>query len=244
MLFFALLLLLAPDHAAELEAGDSAFFAMRYPEAIEHYLAGHSQFPESAEFCWRLARTYVCSGEILQGADRTRTMRDAERYARKAILNDSLSADAHVWLAGALGYLALDASVADQVTLTRELHHEAMLALTLRPDDDGALSILGSCYRALGNLSWIKRTLASLLYGSIPDGGYAEAESLLVRAESVAPTVMRHPYELGVLYLDMGRKAEAGDAFRRAVGLPVRVAIDKPRLEAARRFLYQLSSGE
>jgi tetratricopeptide (TPR) repeat protein len=244
MMLLAVLTLLIADPAAERISGDSAFAAMRYDASVEHYTAAIAAQGEGADLCWRIARSLVCSGEVQEGEARISSMREAERYARRAVALDSLCPDGHIWLAGALGYLALDESVRRQVPIAQELHHEASLALSLRTNDDAALSILGSFYRALGNLGWLKRSIAGILYGRVPEGGYAEAESLLVRAEKAGQDIMRHPYELGVLYLDMGRKDEARKAFARAVQLPVRVAIDVPRLEAARRYVRQLSSGE
>lgn len=244
MMVIGLLALLVSDPATERLAGDSAFAAMQYMASIEHYAAAVATQGEGADLCWRIARSLVCTGEVQEGEARMESLREAERYARRAVVLDSLCPDAHVWLAGALGYLALEESVPSQVPLAQELHREASTALALRPNDDAALSILGSFYRALGNLGWLKRSIAGILYGRVPEGGYTEAESLLVRAEQAAPDIMRHPYELGVLYVDMGRKNEAVVALQRAARLPVRVAIDRPRREAALRLLRQLSLGE
>ena len=58
---------------------------------------------------------------------------------------------------------------------------------------------------------------------------------------AIAPDVMRHPYELGILYLDMDRKSEACRLFERAVQLPIRVAIDVPRLVKIRAYLAGLN---
>jgi tetratricopeptide (TPR) repeat protein len=244
MMLIGMLALLLSDPAAERLAGDSAFATMHYQASVEHYAAAADAQGETADLCWRIARSLVCSGEMQEGEARMASLRQAESYARKAVALDSLCPDGHVWLAGALGYLALEESVSRQVPIAQELHHEATVALALRANDDAALSILGSFYRALGNLGWLKRSIAGILYGRVPEGGYEEAESLLVRAELAAPGIMRHPYELGVLYVDMGRKEEARKAFQRALRLPVRVAIDVPRREASLRYLRQLSSGE
>jgi tetratricopeptide (TPR) repeat protein len=111
----------------------------------------------------------------------------------------------------------------------------------LNPRDDAALSIRGSFFRALGNVGWLKKQLAALFVGTIPDGGFAEAESALLAAAEIAPDIMRHKYELGILYLDMGRKADACNAFSQAARLPVRVAIDRPRLAKIRGFLRELN---
>jgi Flp pilus assembly protein TadD len=117
------------------------------------------------------------------------------------------------------------------------LQHEAERAVELNPRDDAAWSILGSFYRAVGNVGWLERALASLFVGSVPRGGYSEAESALKKAIAIAPGIMRHHYELGILYIDMGRKEEARRALETGAALPVRTAIDRPRLQKIRELL-------
>jgi tetratricopeptide (TPR) repeat protein len=129
-----------------------------------------------------------------------------------------------------------------QVLLSRELHHEALKAIDLDPRDDAAYSILGSFYRALGNAGWVKRTLASIFVGSVPEGGYDEAEAALKKAVALAPDVMRHKYELGILYLDMGRNDDGRKILEEAVQLPMKVAIDRPRLEKIKVILLHLNA--
>jgi hypothetical protein len=48
---------------------------------------------------------------------------------------------------------------------------------------------------------------------------------------------MRHHFELGILYIDMGRKEEARKALEKGATLPVRTAIDRPRLEKIKELL-------
>ena len=50
------------------------------------------------------------------------------------------------------------------------------MAIRLDPADDAAWSIRGSFFRALGNVGWVKRQLAAMLPGAIPQGGFPEAE--------------------------------------------------------------------
>jgi Flp pilus assembly protein TadD len=89
-------------------------------------------------------------------------------------------------------------------------------------------------------VGWVKRQLASLLLGSVPQGGFPEAEEALKIAIRMAPDIMRHHYELGVLYLDWGRKEDARLALRRAAVLEIRTAIDRPRKEKALKLLSEL----
>ena len=244
MLISCLLLLTslaADDLPSRLAVGDDAFDAIDYPSAIESYSVALGQHPDDPEVLWRLARAYVCKGEMLEGDQRTADCRQAEQYARKCIERDSLKAEGHCWLAASLSYIALDAGRKDQVRLSHELLREADRALALNPNDDAAYSIKGSFFRALGNVSWLQRQLAAIFIGRIPRGGYEEAEAALKKAIELAPDVMRHQYELGVLYLDMDRKEEAREVLQRAAALPVRVAIDRPRLKKIKELLGSLS---
>jgi hypothetical protein len=50
---------------------------------------------------------------------------------------------------------------------------------------------------------------------------------------------MRHHYELGVLYLDWGRVVEARQVLLHAAKLPIRVAIDRQRVEKIRQLLAE-----
>ncbi len=233
--------LTATDAATLMASGDRYFIKIDYPEAIEAYEGALAQDPRNAGVLWRLARVYVCKGEVLDDpADRAPLIKRAEDYARRSIDLDSLTAEGHTWLAGALGYLALDADMRDQVRLSRELLDETTRALRINPRADGALSIRGSFYRALGNVGWLKRQLAAVFLGKIPDGGYPEAEAALLQAVALAPDIMRHRYELGVLYLDWDRPEDARRALTRAASLEIRTAIDRPRKEKALRLLSEM----
>ncbi|MFN0157348.1 MAG: tetratricopeptide repeat protein [Bacteroidota bacterium] len=227
---------------AAVATGDEAFSRIEYSAAISFYETALTSMPDNPEILWRLARVYVCLGEVEEGPQGVEFLRKAEMYGRRCLQGDSTNAVAHTWLAGALGYLALNANAGEQVRLSHELLEHVDRALALDPKNDAAYSIKGSFYRALGNVGWLERRLATLFVGSIPDGGYEEAEAALLHAITLAPDVMRHRYELGVLYIDWGRKEEALQALRKAATLPVRVAIDRPRLEKIHALLSEIEA--
>jgi len=221
--------------------GDAAFFRIEYPLAIVSYTDGLQQSPDNPEFLWRLARAYVCMGEVAPQEEREAMFQAAEGYALRCITADSLLSSGHTWRAAALGYLALHAGMKDQVRLSRELISEVELAITLNPIDDAPYSIKGSFYRALGNVSWFQRQLAKIFLGGVPDGGYEQSETALTEAIALAPDVMRHHYELAVLYIDWDRNEEARGILGRAARLPVRVAIDRERLVRIQELLSSLN---
>lgn len=232
------------DESPALSNADAAFFAIDYPAAITAYDALLRDHPENPHILWRLARAHVCLAEVQDDAQRKAMCETAEGYARRCVAADPAVAEGHTWLAAALGYIALGEGAHRQAEITREILAETARALQLDPRDDAALSIRGSVFRALGNVSWVKRQVATILFGGVPSGGFEEAEASLREAIALAPDVMRHSYELGVLYLDWGRPDDARRVLEQALSMPVRVAIDNPRREKIKVFLSRLVAGE
>jgi tetratricopeptide (TPR) repeat protein len=233
--------LVSDEPLSRLAAGDEAFYKMDYAPAVSYYATALEERPTDAGLLWRLARAYVCMAETLNDEERVELCKKAEAFAIQSIKADSTLCEGHTWRAAALGYLALDGSMGDQVRFTQQLLREVNIAIALNPNDDAAYSIKGSLFRAIGNVSWLQRSLASVLIGRIPSGGFADAEAALRKAIEIAPDVMRHQYELGILYIDMDRKEDARKALEAAALLPVRVAIDRPRLAKIKELLQQLS---
>lgn len=219
--------------------GDAFLSSMEYERALEAYMEGAHASSADAELLWRIARVYVLRSETALPEAAAAMLDSAESYGRRAVAADSLRAEGYTWLAGALGYKALTAGVSERIILSVELIRHLDRAETLNPQNDVACSIRGSFYRALGNVGWVQRSLAELLFGDIPEGGFEEGEKALQKAIRIAPDVMRHQYELGVLYLDMGRMEEARVVLERAARLPVRIASDRPRRLKIGELLYQ-----
>ena len=241
MVFCLLLLQLAAgNHPSSLEDADEAFRRIEYQTALNAYTSLLSASPHRPDILWRLARVCVCIGETAEEPEQAIYFRNAEEYARQCIAIDSLSVEGHTWVAAALGYIAYHAGKSEQVRLAWEILSEADRSIVLDPRNDAAYSIKGSVYRALGSASWLERQLAQLFIGKLPPGGYDEGEEALRQAIALAPDVMRHHYELGVLYIDWGKKEEAKKCLQRARELPVRVGIDRPRLEKTKELLKNL----
>jgi len=237
----AFFLLISGESEGLLTSADAAFFRIAYPEATSLYETAVLSAPQDPQLLWRLARVYVCRAEVEEDETQRRPLlQQAEHYARRCIAADPSLHEGHTWLAAALGYKALDAGVGEQVQISREILVETDRAISLDPSDDAAYSIRGSFYRALGNVGWFKRSLAVLLLGDVPSGGFPEAEAALKTAIGLAPSIMRHHYELGILYLDWDRTDDAREALQRAAALEIRTAIDRPRKEKALKLLGTL----
>ncbi len=239
-----LLALLLPlgsvDATPEVFPGDREFVTRDYVSAIAAYQTLLETRPDTAGVFWRLARVEVCLGDVTEGAESEAHYRKAEQLARGAVRLDSMNADAHTWLAVALGSIAMFEGSKSKVRMAHEIKYHLDRAISLNPNDDVAYSVLGSFYAALGDVSWLERQLAKVFLGRLPDGGYEEAEVAFRRAIALAPTVIRHHYAFGLLLKALDRDVEARKEFESTLSLPVVLARDVKDQLASRRFLSTL----
>jgi tetratricopeptide (TPR) repeat protein len=224
-----------------LHQGDEAFARICYPEAVRFYSAALCGSADSAEVFWRLARVYVCQADTSPQDAQLDLYRRAEEYALRCIDADSMISEGHTWRAAALGNIAMFEGGKTKIKLCYAIKRELERSIVLNGRDDIAYSILGSYYMALGNVSWIERRLAAIFLGSLPEGGYPESETALRKAIALAPTVIRHHFELGVLYMRLDRALEAEEELQLVGSLPVRLASDKRRQEEAVTLVAQLT---
>jgi tetratricopeptide (TPR) repeat protein len=228
--------------AAGLTAGDAEFARLEYDRAEVTYDSVRTLSPDSAQCFWRLARLYVCRGDMAEREKKEETYRKAVEFAERCIRSDSTVAQGHTWKAAALGNIAMFEGSKGKVRLCNEIKHELDRALALDSLDDVAYSITGSFYLALGKVGWIERQLAAVFLGSLPDGGFGEAEAALRKAIAIAPGIVRHRFELGLVLEEEGRREEAIQSFRAAAELPTTVASDPRTRERALRMAEKLES--
>ncbi len=244
MFSLAAMVLLAASSAEPLALADSSFTLMEYESARSAYEVLLGQDSTNAGVLWRLARVNICMGDTAERSRREPYYRNAVRFARAGIAADDSLGECHTWLAASLGNIAMFEGSKTKVELAGEIKHQLDRALALNPKDDVAWSILGSFYRALGNISWLERSLASILYGSLPDGGFEDAEHALNKAIAIAPNIIRHRFELGLVYLDEGEEEKALPVFEKAITLPVTRLSDHRAVRRMKRIVARLRGEE
>jgi tetratricopeptide (TPR) repeat protein len=223
--------------------GDDAFARMEYGLGATIYDSLLQCDRSRADILWRVARLNVCLGDIAPEDQKTLLYERAEQFARRSISADSASSEAHSWRAAALGSLAMNGGAKQKFQLAREIKHELDLAIASNPDDDAAHSILGSFYRAIGNVAWLESLRATMFLGGLPAGGYEESEKEFQIAIGIAPDLLRHHFELGLLYVDRNQPEKALQAFSRAAVLPPLMASDRSRVERAKTWVTELQKG-
>lgn len=227
--------------ADQIAAADSAFVGLRYADARTAYVHALQSAPKNPATLWRLARLTNVEAGVASGEAKRAGYQEAEKYARTCIAADSTIAEGYTWLAVSLGNLAMFEGSKAKVGMCTEIKNALDRALALKPDDDIAYTILGSFYRALGNVSWIERQLANIFLGNLPDGGYPEAEAALKKAIALAPGTLRHRQELGMLYIDWGKDELARSVLQESLQLPSQLASDDADKQRIREALAGLN---
>ncbi|HSY62371.1 MAG TPA: hypothetical protein VK796_10865 [Cytophaga sp.] len=206
--------------------GDKYFTLMRYRDAIAWCNLDSSK----AEAQWKIAKANICYGDVAPASEKERYFRAAEKAATRCIVLEPLNNNGYTWRAAALGNIAIFEGSTARVKLCNSIKTDVLKAIELNPNDDIAYSILGSLYREIGNISWLEKKLAMTFIGKIPDGGYVESEQSFNKAIAINANVMRHWYELGLLYTYWDKDEKAVAAFHRAKTCPVLIASDKNKL--------------
>ncbi len=159
--------------------------------------------------------------------------------ARRAVATDPTDAEAHYWVAAAVGLQADMEGGRTKIRLAEEAWAAASRALEIEPDHAGAHHIQGRLHASVMRLPWVTRTLARHLLGAgvLGDASWERAEYHLARAAALAPDDAMNHLELGLTLRDRGRGEEARAAFLRALTVPGDRPIDRAPRERARALL-------
>lgn len=236
----SLLLLTLAVHSNWTSTGDAAFGQERYDDAIHCYETRLRETANDADARWKLARALICKADVAPASEQPAAYRRAMQAAEESLTLHPECSEAHTWFAIALGYVSIGQGVRAQIQAAHRIKAEVEKAIRLDTTNDVAYSIEGTLYRSLGNVGWMERQLAAVLIGRLPSGGYPESEIALRKAVALAPTVIRHRYELGLLYLDWGKDESAKQVFADAMRLKPVIASDRARLTDMQKRLQKM----
>ena len=214
---------------------------MNYLRALTLYDSVLATSADSVVVLWRMARAVTCLADTSALENRLELYKKAKAYAIRSVRADSMNSEAHAWLAASIGNIAMFEGGKTKVKLSRVIKRELDIAIRLDPRNDIAYSILGSFYKALGDVSWVEKQLAAMFLEGLPDGGYEESDIAFRRAIELAPDVIRNHYELGKVYLCQDRDAEALAEFRKVLSLPVSIGTDRQMQRSAQRLATRIA---
>ncbi|HEX5176843.1 MAG TPA: hypothetical protein VFV83_07440 [Chthoniobacteraceae bacterium] len=179
-------------------------------EALKCYLPAEKLEPKNVDVLLRIARQYrhLLADAATKG-EKVRLGRLALSYSQRAAALAPDNPEAQLSVAISYGKLVPFLGKKEQVETSPRIKNAVDKTLRLDPNNDLAWHILGRWNRNLAEISGLKRVVASALYGGLPKGSNAEAESALRKAIALNPNRLMHYIELGRIYANMGRKADA-----------------------------------
>lgn len=226
------------------DLGDREVRKMNYPKADSIYTSELRKNPGNAELCWKEARLQVSIGESIAAENADGALqhyRKAAEYARMSISFDNTNSKGHTWLAASLAMMADKIGTKEKLNRASEIKRELDTALRLNPNDESALSLLGSYYREAANIGWFRRVVANTFIGEVPSGNYELAEKAFRKAMSLDPEIIRNYHELALICLEKNNREEALRLMKIAIEKPVLIASDKSRIEKMHALLKKYS---
>ena len=130
----------------------------------------------------------------------------------------------------------------EKLKRAKEIKRELDTALRLNPNDETALSMLGSYYREAAKIGWFKRMVGNAFLGEVPKGDFTLAEKAFRKAISHDSRIIRNYHELALICIDSGNKEEAIVLMKTALEKPILFETDKIRIEEMRALLKKLTN--
>ena len=219
-------------------AGDAAYSTGRARDARSEWLSALETHPGDLGLLTRLARVESELSEDARGEEIRTLAAAAVDHARAAVKSAPDSAQAHVWLAVALGRQAMREGPKTRLALSREIKSEVDRSIVLDPRIGRAYHVRAIWNRELSSLNMIERTLASTVLGGVPKGASMDnAVADLRKAIELEPDYVNHHLELGRTYLQLKRHDPARAELEKAIGLPATSSVRDGHYQAQAREL-------
>lgn len=200
-------------------------------EALEHYLPAEKLEPENVDVILRIARQYR---HLMQDASDTTSKIEfgetAKRYANRAAELAPKHAEAHLSIAISHAKMVPILGTKERLEASRQIKAAVDKALSLDPNQDLAWNILGCWHQKLAEIGTLKRAIASMVYGGLPEASNEEAVNCFEKAIRLRPDRLIHHIELGRTYAQMGKHAEAKQYIEKGLAMPD-IGKDDPELK-------------
>jgi len=230
------------EFSMQLAKGDSLYNIFDDKGALDAYLNALTLDSLSYEANWKASRAYLDVGEVIEDDDeRAEYYQNGTACARRAVRIEPEGSKGHLFLAIALGRIALDAGAKERIRLSKQIKEEVDLAIKYNPKDDIAYHVLGRWNRKLSNLSWIEKGFADIFLGGVPEEASDEnAVAAFKKAIELNPKHINHHLELGITYEMMGLDDEARQQYEICLELPKSDSDDDKYKKEARERLEDL----
>jgi tetratricopeptide (TPR) repeat protein len=244
---FALGFLLAGATLAEdavsdhIRQGDAFDLKLQARQALECYLPAEKAEPKNVHVLLGIARQYRhLSADASGTEEKMRLAKLGQVYAMRAVAINPGDAEAHLSVAISYAKMVPLLGNKEKMEVSRRLKVAVDKAIALNPELDLAWHVLGSWNQRLADLGTVKRALARVVYGSLPEASNEESVRCLQKAIALNPDRLIHHIELGRTYAQMGRDDDARRYLRKGLSMPNAGKDDAEMKQRAREVLATL----
>lgn len=231
--------------SALLAEGDVFYRRLDNKLAIASYRRAFALDSTSFDVLSRLARTATDLGQDLQAEqqnnDAEAIFMEAVRYADLLLVDHADNVRTHYYLALTKGNLALFQGGRKKITFAREIEQHCMDGLTIDSTYAELLVVYGVFKREVASSTWMERTFAQALFGSIPKGTKENAVRLISQAVALKPELHVARFELALSLIAIGQPEEAMTHLKAAQTLPPQTTQDNRNRQLAERMLNRMS---
>lgn len=195
----------------------------------------------AVDYLWRRARHHFNVSDNTTDEDVIKSaLYEGFEYAKQALAADSTSGQAHGYYGILIGRVGEIEGTKQKIINSYAVREHTLKAIELDPGYDGWYHVMGRWHYTLSDLSWVERTVASIIYASPPEASFEEAEGYFARATELAPEEIRHFLWLGKTQVELDKEPQAKASLRMAVSLPEKSDSDSIQKDEARALLDDL----
>jgi len=183
---------------AAVRGGDAAFASFDNEAARACYQRAFAIDSTDCGVLWKLARSNINHGLAVPDDEKPRWFASGEGLARRCVVLYPDSAEAHFFLAVAIGQMTKVVGGKRKIELSKDVKREAEVTLSLDPAHAGAMHVLGRWNYEIAGLGWLSKVAAKLVYGGVPPGAtYQQAREWFERATAARPDMPLNHLWLG-----------------------------------------------
>ncbi len=223
-----------------IKQGDVFDLKFKPKEALSFYLPAEKLDPKNVALILCIARQYRhLMADETDTEEKLKLGLLGKSYARRAVALAPKDAEAHLSVAISYAKMIPLLDSKAQMEASKEVKASVDKSISLDCHKDLAWHILGCWNQRMADIGMVKRALARVFYGKLPEATNEDAVKCFQEAIKLNPSRPLNYIELGRTYAQMGQAAEARQYIKKGLALP---DIGKDDPEGKRRGRETLSS--
>ena len=232
----------AAESAQELiHRGDVFYAKLQAAEALKYYLPAEKLDPKNVRLLVHIAREYRhLMSDATNASEKLQLGNTAVDYAQRAVALGPNDPEAQLAVAISYGKMQPMEGTKQRIANSRLIKIAVDKAIELDPNNDLAWHVLGRWHLALADIGTVKRFFAQVAYEELPPAKYEDAVSCFKKAIALNPNRLMHYIELGRVYAQTGKEAEARKFITKGLGMAETEKDDPETKNFGRQILKKL----